>query len=69
VEIMTATRAQLLRLPGIGTTAADSILQARHRGRITDLSHLRRLNIRTPEKAAPYILLDGHRPLTQQALF
>lgn len=69
VEIMTATRAQLLRVPGIGTTAAEAILQARRRGRITDLSHLRSLNIRAPEKAAPYILLNGHRPFTQQTLF
>ncbi len=69
VEIMTATRAQLLRIPGIGPTTADAILRARHRGRITDLSHLRNLNIRAPEKAAPYILLNGRRPLTQQTLF
>src|SRR5579884_600893 len=61
VEIMTATRAQLLRIPGIGPTTADAILRARHRGRITDLSHLRNLNIRAPEKAAPYILLNGRR--------
>jgi predicted DNA-binding helix-hairpin-helix protein len=69
IEIMTATRTQLLRIPGIGASAADAILQARRRGRITELSHLRRLNIRTPEKAAPYILLNGHRPLQQQSLF
>ncbi len=69
VEIMTATRTQLLRIPGIGTNAADAILQARRRGRITELSHLRRLHIRTPEKAAPYILLDGQHPLRQQSLF
>jgi predicted DNA-binding helix-hairpin-helix protein len=69
IEIMTATRTQLLRIPGIGTSAADAILQARRQGRITELSHLRRLNIRTPEKAAPYILLNGHRPLQQQSLF
>jgi predicted DNA-binding helix-hairpin-helix protein len=69
LEVMTATRTQLLRIPGIGTSAADAILQARRRGKITELSHLRRLNIRTPEKAAPYILLDGHRPLRQHSLF
>src|SRR5581483_8755919 len=38
IEIMTATRAQLLRIPGIGASAADTILQARRRGHITDLS-------------------------------
>jgi predicted DNA-binding helix-hairpin-helix protein len=69
VEIMTATRTQLLRIPGIGANAADAILQARRQGRITELSHLHRLHIRTPEKAAPYILLNGQRPLKQQSLF
>jgi predicted DNA-binding helix-hairpin-helix protein len=69
IEIMTASRQQLLRLPGIGPVAADAIIQARRRGRLTDLSHLRQLNIRTPEQSAPYILLDGHRPLEQMSLF
>lgn len=32
-------------------------------------SHLRQLNIRAPEQAAPYILLDGHRPTMQMNLF
>lgn len=69
IEIMTARREQLLRVPGIGPVAADSILRARRQGRLTDLSHLRHLNIRAPEQAAPYILLDGHRPSLQLRLF
>ena len=69
IEIMTATREQLLRVPGIGPIGADAILRACRRGRLTELSHLRQLNIRAPEQAAPYILLDGHRPTTQMELF
>ena len=69
VEIMTANREQLLRVPGIGPIGADAILRARLRGRLTDLSHLRQLGVRRPEQAAPYILLDGRKPPTQIRLF
>lgn len=69
VEIMTAERAQLLRVPGIGPIGANRIIHARRQGRIDDLSHLRKLQIRAPEQAAPYILLDGHRPAVQMSLF
>lgn len=66
---MKASRNQLLRVPGIGPVGADAILRARRQGRLTELSHLRQLNIRAPEQAAPYILLDGHKPVIQMALF
>src|SRR6266705_4341316 len=69
VEIMTASHKQLLRIPGIGPVGADAIIRARRRGRITELAHLRKLNIHAPEQAAPYILLDGHRTATQMSLF
>src|SRR5438874_9768855 len=69
VEVMKASRHQLLRIPGIGPIGADTIIQARRLGRLTDLAHLRKLNIRAPEQAAPYILMDGRRPLTQLRLF
>lgn len=69
IEIMTAERGQLLRVPGIGPIGADKIIHARRQGRITDLSHLRKLQIRSPEQATPYILLDGHRPAAQMSLF
>jgi predicted DNA-binding helix-hairpin-helix protein len=69
IDIMKASRQQLLRVPGIGPMGADAILKARRLGRLTDLSHLRQLNIRAPEQAAPYILLDGHRPVVQLSLF
>src|SRR5579859_2898301 len=69
VEIMRASREQLLRVPGIGLVSANVILKARRQGRLTEVVHLRQLNIRAPEQAAPYILLDGHRPYTQMSLF
>ena len=69
IEIMKASRNQLLRVPGIGPVGADAIVRARRLGRLTELSHLRQLNIHAPEQASPYILLDGHRPAVQMNLF
>ncbi len=69
IEIMTATREQLLRLPGIGPKAAERIIQARRQSSLRELTHLRKLSIRAPEEAAPYILLNGRRPAVQARLF
>jgi predicted DNA-binding helix-hairpin-helix protein len=69
IEIITADREQLLRIPGIGPKAADAILKARRKGRLRDLSQLRQLGIRAPEQAVPYILMDGQRIPTQKKLF
>jgi predicted DNA-binding helix-hairpin-helix protein len=69
VDLMTADREQLMRVPGIGPKSADTILRARRHTRLTDLSQLRSLQIRSPEAMAPYILLDGRQPDTQLRLF
>jgi predicted DNA-binding helix-hairpin-helix protein len=69
VEIMTANRQQLLRIPGIGPVGADAILKARRLGKLTQLTDLQKLGIRAPQQAAPYILLNGRKPLVQSALF
>ncbi len=69
IELMTAEREQLMRVPGIGPIGADAILRARHQNALSDLSQLRKFGIRAPEQSAPYILLNGHRPDTQLALF
>ncbi len=69
VEINTADREQLLRVPGIGPRTVERILAARRRGRITELGQLRALGVRDPQRAAPYILLDGRRPAHQLSLF
>ena len=68
LEIMTARRDQLLRIPGIGPVGADAILKARRQGKLTSLTDLQKLGIRAPEQAAPFILLDGHRPALQMEL-
>lgn len=68
VEINRATRAELLRVPGIGPVAADAILQARRHGTLRELPHLRALGIRDVDKAAPYILINGRRPAVQLPL-
>src|SRR5437660_3092116 len=69
IEIMTARREQLLRIPGIGPVGADAILKARRQGKLISFTDLRKLGIRAPEQASPYILLSGQRPLAQLSLF
>jgi predicted DNA-binding helix-hairpin-helix protein len=69
IEIMTASRAQLLRVPGIGPKGANAIMHARRQGHLTEIAHLQKLGIHKPEQAAPYILLDGHRSIEQMSLF
>lgn len=69
IDVMKANREQLLRIPGIGPVGADAIIKARRQERLIDLAHLRKLNIKAPEQAAPYILLDGRKPPEQMRLF
>jgi predicted DNA-binding helix-hairpin-helix protein len=68
IELNTATRHDLLRVPGIGPTGADKLLRERQRGRLRDLSDLRKLRI-AANRAAPFILLDGRRPVHQLSLW
>lgn len=68
LEINTASRRLLLRIPGIGPRLADRLLEARRLGRLRDLADLRKLGI-PAERAAPFILLDGQRPARQLRLF
>jgi predicted DNA-binding helix-hairpin-helix protein len=69
LEIMTARRDDLLRIPGIGPVGADAILKARRTGKLTSLTDLQKLGIRAPEQASPYILLNGRKPFAQLRLF
>lgn len=69
IELMTAERAQLMRVPGIGPVAADSILKARGKGNLREMADLRGLGIRGVERIAPYVTLSGKAPLTQRTLF
>lgn len=68
VELNTATREQLLRVPGIGPKGADHLLAARQRGKVRDLSTLKKLRIPTG-RAAPFVLMDGRRPAQQLRLW
>jgi predicted DNA-binding helix-hairpin-helix protein len=69
IEIMTARREQLLRLPGIGPISADAILKARRKGKLTSVTDLQKLGIRAPQQVSPYILMHGRRPVSQMSLF
>lgn len=68
IEVNSAPREQLLRIPGIGPKGVDSILTARRQLKLRDLSQLTKLGI-FARKAAPFILLDGHQPAHQLSLF
>ncbi len=68
IEINRAERQSLLRIPGIGPKSAQSILAARRMGRLHNLNDLRGLGVRV-ERAAPFMLMDGHRPPQQLPLF
>jgi predicted DNA-binding helix-hairpin-helix protein len=69
IDVMRASREELMRIPGVGPKGADAILKARTKGSLRDLGYLRKIGIAKPEQAAPYILLDGQRPPQQLTLF
>lgn len=68
VDVMTASRRELLRIPGIGPKSADAILRARRREALRTLPGLRSIGVRNTSRAAPFILLGGRRPPHQLAL-
>ena len=68
VEINRADLSELLRIPGIGPTCARAILAARRQNRIRGLEDLKALGI-SAQRAAPFILMDGHSAPRQLALF
>jgi predicted DNA-binding helix-hairpin-helix protein len=69
VDVNSATRRELLRVPGIGPRGADAILRARQIGRLRDISDLRGLGVRGVDRVAPFILVGGRRPPRQLPLF
>ncbi len=58
VELNTASRAELLRVPGIGPVSLERILQIRQRVRFRELDHIRKLGA-VVEKARHFLLFDG----------
>ncbi|MCY3796213.1 MAG: radical SAM protein [Chloroflexi bacterium] len=69
IEVMTAEREKLLRIPGVGPVGADAIIRSRRRGDLTELIHLKQIGIRTPHRLARYVLLNGRQPARQLKLF
>jgi predicted DNA-binding helix-hairpin-helix protein len=71
VEINSASREELLRIPGLGPRSADAILAYRRQGekvQVQDLSDLQKIGV-NPTRAAPFILLNGKRPAYQLSLW
>ena len=68
VELNTASRAELLRVPGIGPRTAEMIHAQRRLGRLRSVEDLRKLGIKT-KNMVPYILLDGRQPAQQIRMF
>jgi predicted DNA-binding helix-hairpin-helix protein len=68
MEVNTADRRDLLRVPGIGPVGVDRLLLERRRGHLRELTDLRKLGVVT-KRAAPFILLDGRRPVHQLSLW
>ena len=69
VEINTAEKRDLLRIPGIGPKNAETILKARREGQLRDLEHLKQIGVAGVSRTAPYVLMDGKRPSFQLSLF
>jgi predicted DNA-binding helix-hairpin-helix protein len=68
VEINTAPRSELLRVPGIGPGSARRILELRRKGTFRSLGDLKKVGA-SAQRAAPFILVDGKRPPSQLSLF
>jgi predicted DNA-binding helix-hairpin-helix protein len=60
-EVNSASYEELLRVPGIGPVGARRILELRHLSPFRDLGDLRLMGI-SADRAAPFVLLNGHRP-------
>jgi predicted DNA-binding helix-hairpin-helix protein len=68
VEVNTAPRSALLRVPGIGPVSADRLLMWRRQGSLRTLADLRKAGA-AAERAAPFVILDGRRPPEQLTLW
>jgi predicted DNA-binding helix-hairpin-helix protein len=68
IELNQASPEDLRRVPGIGPRSAEKILASRRVRRLRYVEQLTALGI-IAERAAPYILLDGHRPPRQETMF
>jgi predicted DNA-binding helix-hairpin-helix protein len=60
LEINTAPFKSLLRIPGVGPTAAKRIWRVRREHRFTDLNELKNVGV-VVKRAKPFILLNGRK--------
>lgn len=68
VEVNTAPRTVLLRVPGLGPRATDRLIKVRRDHRVRSLQELSALGA-VARWAAPWVLLDGRRPEYQLSLW
>ena len=68
VELNSAERRELVRVPGIGLKRAAQIVARRRLGRLTDLQHVGLVG-RLASRVAPFVLLDGRTPTHQPGLW
>jgi predicted DNA-binding helix-hairpin-helix protein len=68
VEVNTAERRDLLKIPGIGPQGADALIAARRARAIKEPAQLTKLGV-IAARALPFVLLNGKRPAQQLALF
>jgi len=68
VEINTAPREELLRVPGVGPRSANRIVELRRKGAFRSLGDLKKVGA-SAQRAAPFVLVDGKRPPFQLSLF
>lgn len=64
IEVNTADRETLLRIPGVGPKSADKIVAARRDGTLRSARDLRDLGIAT-KRMLPFVLLDGRQSSRQ----
>jgi predicted DNA-binding helix-hairpin-helix protein len=68
LEVNHVSREALVRVPGIGPQSAQRILRVRRLRHLTTIEDLRRLGA-DAKRAAPFILLNGKKPVQQLPLF
>ena len=68
LEVGRASRAELLRVPGIGPKSVMRIVNGRRQHSFRTLRDLKRVGV-VAERAAPYVLLEGKRPAYQLPLW
>ena len=68
LEINTASREELLRVPGIGPKSAERLVAWRRQGKVRELRQLA-LAGASAQRASAFVLLDGQRPTCQLPLW